>query len=67
MVEKIFPSDANFLLVKFKDQKKVYSELCEKKIIVRDRSYLTNCEGCLRITVGKEQENIKLIEKLKKI
>ncbi len=66
-VDFIFPSSANFLLVKFHDYKKVFSTLIDHKIIVRDRSSITNCEGCLRISIGTETENLKLIEVLKSI
>jgi histidinol-phosphate aminotransferase len=64
-VMKIFPSDANFLLVKTEDPKKIYNYLVEHGIIVRDRSTIILCEGCLRITVGTKEENNKLIEVLK--
>ncbi|MFN8714523.1 MAG: histidinol-phosphate transaminase [Bacteroidota bacterium] len=51
-VQKIYPSDANFLLVKMDDPKTVYNHLSSKGIVVRDRSSVSGCEGCLRITVG---------------
>lgn len=56
-VEKVFPSDANFLLVRMSDPRNVYQFLMERGIIVRDRSTVPLCEGCLRITVGTESEN----------
>jgi histidinol-phosphate aminotransferase len=59
-VEKVFPSDANFLLVKVNDGKGMYDFLLSKGIVVRDRSRVELCEGCLRITVGTEAENIQL-------
>ncbi len=65
MVEKIFPSDANFLLVRFRDARKVFHFLMDKGIIVRDRSTVPSCEGCLRITVGKPDENETLLHALK--
>lgn len=65
MVEKIYPSDANFLLVKFQDAKAVYQYLLDHEIVVRDRSNVQRCEDCLRITVGTEKENKVLIESLK--
>ncbi|MGZ5255024.1 MAG: histidinol-phosphate transaminase [Flavitalea sp.] len=65
MVLKVYPSDANFLLVKVTDAKTTYQKLLEKGIVVRDRSNVTLCEDCLRITVGTESENIKLVEVLK--
>ena len=64
-VEMVHPSDANFLLVKFDNPKEVMIHLREHKIIVRDRSKLPHCEGCLRITVGTAEENQRLIESLK--
>ncbi|WMJ74956.1 histidinol-phosphate transaminase [Cytophagaceae bacterium ABcell3] len=65
VVVKIFPSDANFLLVKTTGGKAVYEFLIERKIITRDRSSVVLCEGCLRITVGTPDENDKLISALK--
>ncbi|HVU58233.1 MAG TPA: histidinol-phosphate transaminase [Puia sp.] len=64
VVKKIYPSDANFLLVKVADAKAVYQYLLEKGIVVRDRSRVDLCEGCLRITVGTEAENRHLLEAL---
>jgi len=65
IVEKVFPSDANFLLVKFKEAKAVYGKLLKNGIVVRDRSEMPGCEGCLRITVGNTVENIRLLNALK--
>jgi len=65
-VRKVFPSDANFLLVSTDDPKGIYNHLIDKEIIVRDRSSVTLCEGCLRITVGTHDENVSLAEALKK-
>lgn len=67
IVEKIWPSDANFLLVKFLNHTKVFEFLKNEGIIVRDRSNEPNCEGCLRITVGKPMDNLMLITCLKKL
>jgi histidinol-phosphate aminotransferase len=64
-VLKIFPSDANFLLVRVKDAGATYAYLNERGVIVRNRSGLTHCEGCLRITVGTPEENDRLIELMK--
>ncbi len=58
----IYPSDANFLLVKFRQPKVVYDALTEKGIVVRDRSKVA--EGCLRITVGTSEENARLLREL---
>jgi len=62
----IYPSDANFILVKTTDPKGIYNYLVSKGIIVRDRSKVELCEGCLRITIGTPEENITLIQTLKK-
>jgi histidinol-phosphate aminotransferase len=65
MVLKVYPSDANFLLVKVTDAKGTYQKLLDKGIVVRDRSSVILCEDCLRITIGTESENIKLVQVLK--
>jgi histidinol-phosphate aminotransferase len=57
IVEKVYPSDANFLLVKVETPRKLYEYLLTKGIVVRDRSNVILCEGCLRITVGTPEEN----------
>ena len=64
VVEKVYPSDANFLLVKTRDAKKLYQYLLSKSIVVRDRSNVILCDDCLRITVGTEEENTKLVDTL---
>lgn len=64
VVEKVYPSDANFLLAKIKDAHKLYEFLLTKGIVVRDRSRVLLCEDCLRITVGTEQENTELVDAL---
>lgn len=63
-VEKVYASDANFLLVKVKDANGVYQYLSDKGIVVRNRSKDPLCDNCLRITVGTKAENIKLLEVL---
>ena len=63
-IESVYPSDANFLLAKMKNARHVYEELCNKGIIVRDRSKVILCDDCLRITVGTEAENKNLIKAL---
>ncbi len=65
-VTKIYPSDANFILIKAHEPKKIYNFLVEKQIIIRDRSSVSLCAGCLRITVGSAGENKLLVEALKK-
>ncbi|UYW02471.1 histidinol-phosphate transaminase [Flavobacterium agricola] len=64
-VKKIYPSDANFILIKVDDANKRYKQLVEKGIVIRNRNNDDLCENCLRITVGTEQENQKLIQTLK--
>lgn len=61
-VVRVFPSDANFLLVEFRDARGMYDYLVEKGIVVRDRSSVLLCDNCLRITVGTDAENMKLME-----
>jgi histidinol-phosphate aminotransferase len=64
-IEKIFPSQGNFLLVSMHHANTIYHYLSQNGIIVRNRSKEPGCENCLRITVGTETENKILIEKLK--
>ena len=64
VVRYIYPSDANFLLVRFDNPKQIYGLLIGAGVIVRDRSGIRGCEGCLRITIGTPEENRKLIEVL---
>lgn len=61
-VEKVYPSDANFFLVKIKEARRIYEFLLTKGIVLRDRSNVTLCEDCLRITVGTEKENTLLVD-----
>ena len=63
-VKQIYPSDANFLLVKVDNPRQLYEYLLGKHIVVRDRSKMPLCEGCLRFTIGTETENAKLTEAL---
>jgi len=65
IVLDIYPSDANFILVKTTNPRGIYNFLVERGIIVRDRSKVDLCEGSLRITVGTPAENELLIESLK--
>lgn len=64
-IKKVFPSEANFLLVKVSNAKKMYAYLLTQGIVVRDRSSVKGCEQCLRITVGSMEENEKLLLALK--
>ena len=66
-IQHIYPSDANFLLLKVPDANKLYSQLVDKGIIVRNRNSVSLCLGCLRITVGTEAENNILINELKQL
>jgi len=65
VVQKVYPSDANFILAKMTDATAIYNSLKEKGIIVRNRSNVLLCEDCLRITVGTPKENEQLIDALK--
>ncbi len=61
-VETVYPSDANFILVKIKEARAVYEFLLTKGIVLRDRSNVQLCKDCLRITVGSEQDNTLLVD-----
>ncbi len=63
-VEKVFPSDANFLLVRVNDADGLYGFLLERGIVVRNRSRQLHCRGCLRITIGTPEENANLLKAL---
>jgi histidinol-phosphate aminotransferase len=67
LIQKVFPSDSNFLLVKVAHPLMVYQHLMDRGIIVRNRSSVPLCEGCLRITVGTPEENQALIAALSTI
>ena len=64
-VEKIYPTDANFILVKVEDANSLYKQLADKGVIVRNRNSFSLCAGCLRITVGTDKENEMLIKTLR--
>lgn len=64
-VQTVYPSDANFILVRVDDAPAVYKYLLQQEIIVRDRSRVALCDGSLRITVGTPLENERLITVLK--
>ena len=63
-VEKIYPTEANFILVKVDDANKRYNELINKGIVIRNRTTQPLCDNCLRLTIGTEVENKKLINEL---
>jgi len=67
LIEHVYPTDANFVLVKVNDANAVYRYLVDEKIIVRNRNTVSHCLGCLRITVGVPEENELLINALKKL
>ncbi|GCD77245.1 histidinol-phosphate aminotransferase [Thermaurantimonas aggregans] len=66
-VLQVYPSDANFLLVRFIDPQSTYRHLLSNGIVVRDRSRQPLCEGCLRITIGTPAENDQLLQALAEI
>ncbi len=63
-VEKIYPTEANFVLIKVDDATKRYNQLIEKGIVIRNRTTQALCENTLRLTIGTAKENLKLIESL---
>ncbi|MBR0287280.1 MAG: histidinol-phosphate transaminase [Bacteroidales bacterium] len=65
-VLKVWPSDANFLLVQVTDADALYAHLLQDGIIVRNRSRVTGCAGCLRFTMGTPEENDRLLQSLKR-
>lgn len=65
-VTHIYPSDSNQLLVRVNQPSELFGYLIEQKIIVRDRSKVILCEGCLRISVGSEEENEALVQEMKR-
>ncbi|MDC1161832.1 histidinol-phosphate transaminase [Tenacibaculum sp.] len=64
-IQKIYPSDANFVLLKVDDATKRYNQLIEKGVVIRNRTTQPLCTDCLRITVGNKKENKQLINTLK--
>lgn len=67
IIEKIYPSDSNFILVKVKDANEVYNYLVLNKIISRNRTTQPLCENCIRITIGTKGENDLMLEKVKEL
>lgn len=63
--EKVYPTDANFFLAKVNDAQKIYDYLVEKGIIVRNRTRVTLCQDCLRVTIGTKEENSELLGALR--
>ncbi|MEM6633928.1 MAG: aminotransferase class I/II-fold pyridoxal phosphate-dependent enzyme, partial [Bacteroidota bacterium] len=66
-IHQVFPSDANFLLVKMENAQEVYNSLLEKLIILRNRSYVHLCEGSLRISIGTPEENEQMLRGLQRV
>lgn len=66
-VRQVYPSEANFLLVKVEDADLLYHDLVEKGVIVRNRNTVSLCNGCVRITVGTDTENRTLIDTLRNL
>ena len=66
-IEKVYPTDANFVLVKVDDATKRYGQLIEKGIVIRNRTTQPLCKNTLRLTVGTKNENVKLINALKEL
>ncbi|WP_234570169.1 histidinol-phosphate transaminase [Rhodohalobacter sp. 614A] len=66
-VEKVYPSDANFLLFKIKNAKEIYQKLADRGVIVRYRGNEPLCEDCLRVTIGMPDENIRFLKTLKEV
>lgn len=67
LVKEVYPSDANFLLVKIEDPDGVYDRLIADGIIVRNRNRVHGCEGTLRVTIGTPAENARILQSLKKL
>ncbi|MFV0391246.1 MAG: histidinol-phosphate transaminase, partial [Paludibacteraceae bacterium] len=67
ITRRIYPTDANFVLIRVDDANAIYQQLVDKGIIVRNRNNVSLCEGCLRITVGTQEENDTLLDELKKL
>ena len=64
-IERVYPSEANFVLVRTPDPDRLYDALIATGVIVRNRSRIPGCEGCLRITVGTPEENVRMLETVK--
>ena len=64
-IERVYPSEANFVLVRTPDPDRLYDALIAAGVIVRNRSRIPGCEGCLRITVGRPDENARMLETVK--
>ncbi|SUC26243.1 Histidinol-phosphate aminotransferase [Providencia rustigianii] len=65
VVETVYPSETNYILVRFKDGARVFKALWDQGIILRDQSKQPGLVDCLRITIGTEIENVRVIEAIK--
>jgi len=61
----VFPTDANFVLIRVTDANRIYRYLIEQGIVVRNRHRVQLCQDCLRITIGTRQENNELLGALR--
>lgn len=66
-VMKVYPTDANFILFRVEDADKVYKKMTDKNVIIRNRANQVNLKGCLRVTIGKPEENDKFLTTLKEV
>ena len=66
-IEKVYPSDANFLLFKIQNAKEIYQKLADRGVIVRYRGNEPLCEDCLRVTIGMPDENVRFLKTLKEV
>jgi len=66
-VKRVFPSDANFLLIEINNATDIYKKLIKKGVVVRNRSGLLHCYSCLRITIGTPEENERLLLELRNL
>lgn len=66
-VEKVFPTDANFLLFKIRNARQIYEKLAENGIIVRYRGNEPHCDDCLRVTIGMPDENVRFLKTIKSL
>lgn len=65
--EEVYPTDANFFLARMTDAQAIYDYLVDKGIIVRNRTRVTLCHNCLRVTIGSKTENQELLAALRNI
>ncbi|MFI3259029.1 MAG: histidinol-phosphate transaminase [Rikenellaceae bacterium] len=65
-VERVYPTDANFILIKVSDADRLYDELVEAGVIVRNRSRIVGCKNTLRLTIGTEAENRRMLDIIEK-